>query len=207
MILSTGASSLSEIFRAVELIRQEGNRQISLLHCVLSYPCQPKDANLRVISTLRRLFPECVIGYSDHVPPLHGGLCLTTAWLQGALILEKHFTLDKSKPGNDHYHAFDAADLTEFRARCAYITDLLGEADKELLACEAGARQNARRSLVARQAIRRGETILANMIVAKRPGTGISPEHLSLVLGSCPNRDVEEDEILTWDVLLTRSAS
>jgi N-acetylneuraminate synthase len=189
------------------LIRQEGNRQIALLHCVLSYPCRPGDANLRVISTLRRLFPDCVIGYSDHVPPLHGGLCLTTAWLQGARVLEKHFTLDKSRPGNDHYHAFDPADLAEFRARCTYITELLGEAGKEVFACEAAARQNARRSLVARQPIRRGEEISADMVVAKRPGTGISPEHLSLVLGSCPNRDVEEDEILTWDVLLTRSSS
>lgn len=205
MIVSVGASTLAEIERAINEIRSAGNRQIALLHCVLSYPCKPEDANLRVITRLKEVFPECVMGYSDHVPPDYGCLALTMAWVLGARILEKHFTLNKSRPGNDHYHAFDPDDLRNFRMQCDYVTSLLGKATKQVLPCEQAAYQHARRSLVAAKPIRKGQVVTGDMIAIKRPGTGIAPEYLENIINSRALRDIEDDEILKWDMFLQRS--
>jgi N-acetylneuraminate synthase len=200
MIVSVGASTLTDIERAVKEIYSTGNHQIALLHCVLSYPCKPEDANLRVITRLKEVFPECVIGYSDHVPPDHACLALTTAWLLGARIIEKHFTLDKSLPGNDHYHAFDPDDIRAFRSECDYATLLLGQPTKEVLPCEQAAHRHARRSLVAAKAIRTGQVITRDMIAIKRPGTGIATEHLDSIVNSRALCDIEYDQLLRWDM-------
>lgn len=205
VILSTGASTLGEIEEAVTLLRAEGIEHIALLHCVLSYPCRPEDANLGAITHLQTAFPDLVIGYSDHVPPAYGCAALTTAWLLGARILEKHFTLDKTKPGNDHYHAMDPEDIRQFRAQCTYVTALLGEGQKRVLACEAEARRQARRSLVAARAIRAGERVAEEDILIKRPGSGIDPRFLTVIVGAIARRDIQEDEPLQWDMFLQRS--
>jgi sialic acid synthase SpsE len=205
MILSVGASTLSEVESAVAEVRQTSDAPIALLHCVLSYPCKPEDANLRIISTLKGRFPSCVIGYSDHVPPSYGCLSLIGAWLLGGRILEKHFTLDKSKPGNDHYHAMDPDDVRRFREQCDYVTATLGDGAKEVLACEQDARKNARRSLVAARPITRGEVVTEEAITVKRPGTGIPPTELTRVLGRPTLCDIAEDEVLQWNMLQERT--
>jgi N-acetylneuraminate synthase len=204
VLLSVGAATLGEVDEAVALLRSEGLREIALLHCVLSYPCSPADANLGIIDHLQAAFPDLVIGYSDHVPPAYGCAALTTAWLRGARIIEKHFSLDKTKPGNDHYHAMDPADLREFRAHCDYITGLIGTDRKQVLPCETEARKQARRSLVAARSLHRGERIEASDLLVKRPGTGIDPRQLEVVIGATALRDIQEDEILQWDMFLTR---
>lgn len=205
VILSVGASTLGEVDEAVRLLKSEGVEQIALLHCVLSYPCNPADANLGILGHLQAVFPDLIVGYSDHVPPAFGCAALTTAWLLGARIIEKHFTLDKKKPGNDHYHAMDPADLREFRAQCDYVTSLIGTDRKDVLACEAEARRQARRSLVAARSIRRGERVTAVDVLVKRPGTGIDPRLLDVVVGATAVRDIQEDEILQWEMFLTRN--
>ena len=116
ILLSTGASDLWEISEAVSLIRQQGN-SVALMHCVLNYPTDRYSANLGMITDLRRRFPEASIGYSDHTLPDPQMSVLTTAVLLGASILEKHFTHDKSLPGNDHYHAMDREDLARLGQR------------------------------------------------------------------------------------------
>lgn len=199
IILSVGAATLAEVDEAIRIIRGEGNDSIALLHCVLSYPCMPENANLKVIERIKSVFPDCVAGYSDHVPSAPGGLCLTTAWLLGARIIEKHFTLDKTKTGNDHYHAMDPADIREFRQQCDYMTSLLGGNNKVVLACETEARKQARRSLVAARNIKAGEIIGNEDIAIKRPGTGIEPKFLDLFVGAKPVRDIHEDQLLQWD--------
>jgi len=206
IILSVGASTLGEVDEAVSLLKSEGVQQIALLHCVLSYPTNPGDANLGVIRHLQAAFPDLIIGYSDHVPPAHGCAALTTAWLLGARILEKHFTLDKTKPGNDHYHAMDPADLREFRAQCEYTTSLIGSDQKIVFPCEAEARKQARRSLVAARAIHIGERIGHEDVLLKRPGTGIDPRLLDVVVGATAVREIQEDEILQWDMFLKRAS-
>ena len=138
----------------------------------------------------------------DHVPPEDGCLSLLLAWLEGAQILEKHFTLDKTQEGNDHYHAMDPDDVVAFRRRCALAEQLLGRSEKTVLPCESAARTHARRSLVAACAIPKGTPITEEMLITKRPGHGISPEHHDLVVGRSASQDLAEDQVLTWDLLL-----
>tara|TARA_Y100000758_G_C16042806_1_gene418815 strand:- start:96 stop:1157 length:1062 start_codon:yes stop_codon:yes gene_type:complete len=200
MILSVGAACDEEVDEAVKAVRETGNPQIALLHCVLSYPCRPEDANLNSIAYLTRRYPEFLIGYSDHVPPDMGMLVPITAWLLGARIIEKHFTLDKTIPGNDHYHAMDPDDIRRFRQSCGYMASSLGDEVKQVWPCETEARRHARRSLVANESIRKDQVVEEDAIAIKRPGTGIPPKDLKALIGRKALKDIEPDEILHWDM-------
>jgi N-acetylneuraminate synthase len=208
VVLSTGASTLAEIDLAVSELRKSGCREMALLHCVLNYPTGYEHANLNMIEGLRRAYPELVVGYSDHTLPDPAMAVLTTAYLKGARILEKHFTHDKNLPGNDHYHAMDVRDLQKFREQLGFIRRTLGQAHKAPLAEEQIARDNARRSLVLKKAVRAGEPLTDAALTYKRPGTGISPLHWDEVIGRNAARDLEEDHLLRWeDVAAANGAS
>ena len=107
VILSVGASYLSEVDEAIRALRESGCEDITILHCVLSYPTDPHNANLQIIKTLKNTFPMVKVGYSDHVAPDDKMMTLATAYFLGADVIEKHYTLDKTLLGNDHYHAGD----------------------------------------------------------------------------------------------------
>jgi N-acetylneuraminate synthase len=202
MILSVGAAEPYEIDAAVLTVRSAGNPPLALLHCVLAYPCKAADAHLNTITYLQNRYPNVVIGYSDHVPPGDSMLVPFVAWLLGARIIEKHFTLDKTLPGNDHYHAMDAKDLHHFRELCETATDWMGEVEKKVWPCEAVARDQARRSLVASRPIAKGEPATEDMVAIKRPGTGIPPAAMPQLLGWMAVRDIDADEILQWDMFV-----
>ena len=206
VLLSTGASHLGEVEAALRHLDAGGAPAVGILHCVLQYPTLPGNAHLRAIGHLAAVFPEATIGWSDHVPPADACLSLLLAWLEGAWLLEKHFTLDKSLPGNDHYHAMDPDDVAAFRRRCELAEALRGRAEKTVLPCEDAARTHARRSLVAACAIAKGTPIAPAMLVAKRPGHGISPEQLDLLVGRPAPVDLAADEVLTWDLFLSPRA-
>lgn len=197
--LSVGASYLSEVEEAVRAAKDAGCPEISILHCVLSYPCKNKDANLGIIKTLKRVFPDIKVGYSDHTLPDTTMTILSTAYLLGAEIIEKHFTLDKSLPGNDHYHAGDPADFKKAIDNFNLIAEIIGQEEKTVLPCEIIPRREARRSLVLTRDVNSGETIKASDLIAKRPGTGISPQFADIVVGRQIRCDCTEDTILTWD--------
>lgn len=199
ILLSTGASDIDEITEAVELIRSKGNR-FCLLHCVLNYPTLDENANLGMILDQRRKFPDAVPGYSDHTLP--GTMeTLKVATLLGAAILEKHFTHDKSLPGNDHYHAMDMDDLKFFFRDLDKVFTLMGSFRKQALGSEAEAIKNARRSLVAARDIRAGETITFECLTWKRPASGISPKHINDVIGKKAAAEIGEDTILKWEMI------
>jgi N-acetylneuraminate synthase len=200
IILSTGASDLSEIEEAVGWITEKGN-PLGLLHCVLNYPTEDKNANLAMILDLIKKFPLHRIGYSDHTLP-KDMKTLETAVLLGASILEKHFTHDKTLPGNDHYHAMDKKDLKFFNQNLDHLFELLGEEEKRSLPSEDSARQNARRSLVARQHISAGKRIQPEDITWKRPAAGISPREIDKIINSKTAKDIPEDTILQWSDIL-----
>jgi N-acetylneuraminate synthase len=207
MILSVGASEDSEIDEALRAVKETGNSQVALLHCVLSYPTRPEDAHLGAIGYLTRRYPHIVIGYSDHVPPGPSMLAPFSAWLLGARIIEKHFTLDKTLPGNDHYHAMDPDDLRRFRRMCEDAAVMIGGDERRVWPCEQDARRQARRSLVAATTIRKGEPATEQTIAIKRPGTGIPPASLTALLGRRALRDIDADEILAWDMFAEPSRS
>ncbi|HIC09894.1 MAG TPA: acetylneuraminic acid synthetase, partial [Campylobacterales bacterium] len=199
IILSTGASHLYEVQEAISWIEEEGT-PFALLHCVLNYPTPDENANLGMILGLKKAFPNTIIGYSDHTLP-KDMTTLETATLLGSLILEKHFTHDKSLPGNDHYHAMDKEDLKLFLEKIEKRFQLLGNFSVTALKDEEPARQNARRSLIAKRDIPKGKTISKDDLTFKRPAHGISPKFIDEVVGKTALVDISEDTILQWNML------
>lgn len=199
IILSTGAAYKWEVMQAVETIEKHGNL-LCLMHCVLNYPTMDENANLGMIKDMIRLFPDTIPGYSDHTLPkdMH---TLEVATLLGATVLEKHFTHDKSLPGNDHYHAMDKTDLRHFIQKTERTFGLLGTFKMTALESEAPARANARRSLVAARAIPSGKIIDMSDLTWKRPASGISPREIAQVIGKKASRDITEDEVLKWQMM------
>lgn len=199
--LSVGASYLSEVEEAVRVLEEAGCKEICLLHCVLSYPCKNEDANLNIIKTLKKVFPELKVGYSDHTLPDETMTILTTAYLYGAEVIEKHFTLNKNLTGNDHYHAGDPEDFAKAIRNFELITRISGQDKKEVLPCELVPRREARRSLVMKRDMKQGEVLTEKDVISKRPGTGISPKYMDIVIGRKLRCDVAEDTVLTWEMV------
>ncbi len=197
IILSTGASDLTEIIDAVNWIGKHEN-QLSLLHCVLNYPTKDENANLGMIQGLQKEFPNMIIGYSDHTLPGDMDI-LETAFLLGAKIIEKHFTFDKTLPGNDHYHAMDKEDLKKFYRKLDYRLKLIGNTKVDYLPSEEISRQNARRSLVAKKDIPIGKIIEKDDLTWKRPGSGVSPKFIDQIVGKKAKKDILNDEIIKND--------
>ena len=200
VVLSVGASWLSEVDEAVRTLERSGCTDITILHCVLSYPTDPANANLRVIETLAQDFPRHKVGYSDHVAPDSAMQVLSAAYLLGAQVIEKHFTLDKGLSGNDHYHSGDIADFKHAVENFRLIDSVLGSADKVVLPCEEESRREARRSLVLTRDMYTGEVIGVDDLMPKRPGTGIAPAFVDVIIGRTVKMDLAEDTVLTWNM-------
>jgi sialic acid synthase SpsE len=197
IFLSTGASTDREIRQAVKTIIKEKNERIVLLHCVLNYPTAYENANLIRIKHLQKSYPKYLIGYSDHTLPDKNMSVLLSAIMMGASVIEKHFTLDKTIPGNDHYHAMDVSDLMTVARNIAFYNKILGDS-RSFLPQESDSRKYARRSLVAKETILKGTILTSELIACKRPGTGISPSHLNKVIGKKAKKDILADETITW---------
>lgn len=196
IVLSTGAAHLHEIAEAVEWIEEKGNK-LALLHCVLNYPTADEHAALGMIPALKRHFPQHAVGYSDHTLPKDMQI-LETAVLLGARILEKHFSHDKTLPGNDHYHAMDMHDLRRFWERLGHTLTAVGNLSISALPEEEPARRHARRSLVTARAVPAGQAVTPADLTWKRPAHGISPRHYDEVLGLRARHDLPEDTVLQW---------
>ncbi len=201
VILSVGASNEDEIRRAVDTIRQYNSEKITLLHCVLEYPTPLDHANLLKIASLKEKFPDCYTGYSDHTKPTPNFDVIKTAFNLGAVLVEKHFTLDKKLKGNDHYHAMDPFDAMKILSGINDIIKLRGKGDLVSLSTESAARQNARRSLVAAVDIHEGTVITEEMLTWKRPGLGISPSEIDTVIGKKAATQIAQDTVLKRDML------
>lgn len=201
VLLSTGAATLAEIDTAYDTLSKTGCADIALLQCTLNYPCPDKNANLNMIDGLAETYPNCVIGYSDHTVPNDEMMILTAAWLKGAAIIEKHFTHDKTLPGNDHYHAMNTTDCKRFVDNINYLYKALGQTKKEPLADEAPAREHARRSITTKRPIKAGETLTEDMMICKRPAHGISPLHWDEVIGRKTVSSLDDDHPLQWQDL------
>lgn len=201
ILLSAGASELSEIEAAIDAIRRHNDREIVLMHCVLEYPTPYEHANLNKIASLQKQFPDLYIGYSDHTKPTQDCDVIKTAYNLGALCVEKHYTLDKTLKGNDHYHGMDPEDARRILEGIEKIDMLRGSGEIRCLDSELTARKNARRSIVSAVDIQAGTVITEDMLTFKRPGTGISPSDMGSVVGKTAVSDIAEDTILTEDLL------
>lgn len=201
VLLSTGASSISEIKNAIKLLNFNKCRDIVVMHCILSYPAKNENANLGMISDLKHKFPKNVIGYSDHTLPDKEMTNMYTAYVLGAKVLEKHFTLNKKSKGNDHYHSMDYIDLKNLKSRIDNANKIIGFKEKKILDIELNSRKFARRSIVVKRDLKKNSIIKKSDIICKRPGTGISPIHFAKVLGKKIKKNLSEDHILNWNDL------
>lgn len=198
IVLSTGAAYLAEIDEAVRLLRRFlPAHDIGIMHCVLSYPTAYPDANLAALEHLQGCFPGHPLGYSDHTRPDGSMLVLLRAYLLGATVLEKHFTYDKSLPGNDHYHAMDRADLECLGRGIDLLHEVEGSPVKTVLPAEQSARTNARRSLVAARPLPAGHVLAAEDLAIKRPALGLPPSAMAWVVGRRLTHAMDADDFLT----------
>lgn len=194
ILLSTGASTFKEIQRTIDELHLNPENCI-ILHCSLSYPTVAADANLSRIEALRCLLPGFQVGYSDHTQPSETELACPLAAGLGAVLIEKHFTLDRSLPGDDHYHSVDEAGLRTMVTQCrqAMMMTSLGV---ELTEAEMPARTFARRSIVASKDLAAGALLSLSDIDFKRPGTGVSPMEFEDFLGKRLKVDLRKDDLV-----------
>lgn len=199
IFLSTGASTIGEIEEAIRVINSKGINEVCIMHCILSYPTDYNDVNLNMITHLKNIFPKYQIGYSDHAKPDPSMLTTTTAYILGAKVIEKHFTLDKTLKGNDHYHAMDLNDLKKLSENIRFLSKIKGTFYKKPLNCEKKSRKYARRSIVVNKEIKKGEIITSEKISFKRPGTGIPPTRIKEIIGAKALVDLKKDELLEYN--------
>ena len=199
ILLSTGASNMDEIKKATQIIENEGNKDIVLMHCVLNYPTLNSNTHLNMINDLKKFKYE--VGYSDHTLPDENMLILSSAVIMGATWIEKHFTLDKTLPGNDHYHAMDPNDLDKFNKNLNLLEEIMGENSKHCLPTEEVSRLNARRSVYVNSNLSKGKILKKEDLICKRPASGICASNFEDLIGKKLNQDIKEDTALQWKIL------
>jgi sialic acid synthase SpsE len=197
VVVSTGMASLAEIEDAVAACHDVGNDQVILLQCASVYPAPPEIMNLRAMETMRAAF-HCPVGLSDHTRGINVAV---GAVARGAAMLEKHYTLDRTLPGPDHPFAIEPDELQAMVAGIREVEAALGSGQKAgPSAAESGEMYRlGRRSLIAANPIAAGTVITREMLTVKRPGYGIPPKYLDIIVGRAAKVDLEEDDVVTWD--------
>ena len=192
IIMSTGMSDMKEIAFSVELLKKNGAGTITLLHCNTEYPTPYADVNLRAMQTLSGAF-GCEVGYSDHTMGIEVSIA---AAAMGAAVIEKHFTLDRTMTGPDHKASLEPAELKQM-VRCIRNVELsLGGCIKKPSASEIENKLIARKSIVAKRNIAKGELFTEENITVKRPGNGICPAKWFELLGTTAKKDFNANELI-----------
>lgn len=194
VILSTGMANIDEIKTAVSILKEAGGEDISVLHCTTEYPTPYEALNLNVISTLKKEFPDLKIGYSDH--SIGYEVPIAAAAL-GAEIIEKHFTLDNNMSGPDHKASATPEILGNLVKGVRIVEKSLGKFEKVPEEVEVKNKIVARKSIIAKVSIKKGEVFTEENITVKRPGNGISPMNWYNILGEKAERDFLEDELIS----------
>ena len=198
VILSTGMYDMDDVREAVNIFLDEGNTNLVLLHCITCYPPVPEDINLRAINTLQKEF-RCPVGYSDHTI---GNDMVLAAVALGASVVEKHIAVSKNAPGSqDCPVSCDEKDLIEMVNSIRKIEKALGSGIKKPSERELKSKEWARKSVVAKVNIKKGDVITEGMLTLKRPGTGISPEDISKVIGRRAKRNIKINNLIQFDDL------
>jgi N,N'-diacetyllegionaminate synthase len=199
VILSTGMATYGEIEDAMSAVRSAGNDQVALLRCASLYPSPPEIMNLRAMATMREAF-GVPVGLSDHTT---GVSIPAAAAALGAELIEKHFTLDRSLEGPDHPFALEPDELGTMVRAVREVEAALGNGRLEGPSDAESEEMYtlARRSVVAAVDIPAGTVISAEMLTTKRPGYGIKPKDIDIVVGRVARVDIEEDDVVTWDMI------
>ncbi len=197
MILSTGGADLDAVKRAYHTIMPL-NPQLCILHCTAAYPAQFEDLNLNVISTYLRQFPDAVIGLSDH----ENGIAMAlVAYLLGAHVLEKHFTLNHTWKGTDHAFSLEPTGMRKLVRDLQRIPIALGNGVKQQLECEKKPLIKMGKKIVAARHLSSGQVLKREDVALKSPGNGLPPYELDNVLGKTLTTALEEDDNITFEIL------
>lgn len=196
VIISTGMATLSEIEDAIKVFLSAGimKDNITILHCNTEYPTPMTDVNLKAMLQIKDVFGTKV-GYSDHTQGIEVPVAAVAL---GATVIEKHFTLDKTMEGPDHKASLEPDELKSMVSAIRNIEKVIsGSGIKEISTSEQKNITVARKSIVAKKNIQKGDIFSEENITVKRPGTGISPMQWDNVLGRHAKRDFETDELIT----------
>ena len=195
IILSTGMANLGEIEEAINAINDEGNDKIILLHCGIDYPLSMEYVNLAAMDTLKQAF-SYPIGYSDHTM----GVTIPFASVsRGANVIEKHFTVSRKMKGPDHSFAIEPNELKTMVQGIRDIEKAIGSPSKKVLESELIHYHRGRRSIFSKVKIAQGTEITKDMLTVLRPGIGLKPKFMDMVIGRKAKVDIEDQEPITWD--------
>lgn len=198
VFMSTGAATLGEV-QAAYRVASAHNDQIAILQCTAGYPVSDySELDLNVIKTYLREFPDAIVGYSGHE---NGIVIPVVAYVLGARVVEKHFTLDRAMKGTDHSFSLEPAGLHRVTRDLERTRLALGDGEKHFHVSEREARRKMGKSLVLKRDLPAGTPLTADVVLTKSPGDGIPPSELDHVLGRVLTRDLPEDTILVWEHL------
>lgn len=192
IIISTGMSTLDEVKDAVKVLKDNGSRDITVLHCNTEYPTPFEDVNLRAMITIKGAL-GIDVGYSDHTPDIEVPIAAAAL---GATVIEKHFTLDRNMEGPDHKASLEPDELREMVKAIRNIEKALGDGEKKPSESEKKNVNIVRKSIVAKCDIKAGEMFTENNLTTKRPGSGISPMQWNEVINQKANRNFRTDELI-----------
>ena len=211
MIISTGMATIEEIRSAVKIIKKAGNDKIIILHCTTNYPTPLREVNLLAMKTMEKEF-KLPVGYSDHT---EGMKISVAAAVLGAQVIEKHFTLNKTMLGPDHKASLEPAELKEMIGQIRIMEERLaggeklqnlikelgvlrslGNGIKKPISSELRIAKSVRKSIVAKEDIKKGEYLTMKNLAFKRPGTGIPPNKIQAVIGRIAKLNISKDTII-----------
>jgi len=196
LMVATGMRTIYEVDEIVDTIMKTGNKNFMIFHAITSYPTSYELANLNVIKTMLDRYPNTIIGYSDHTI---GWQCSYAARVMGAMVIERHFTLDRDAKGPDHILSSTPEELKILIDAIRIYEIAQGDGIKMPVGQELINRKNNAKSLVLEQSICKGETLSKAHLSIKRPGYGIEPKKIYDLIGKRVNKDLEKDAILLWD--------
>ncbi|MDD9148063.1 N-acetylneuraminate synthase [Sporolactobacillus sp. CQH2019] len=197
MIVSTGMANLGEVEMAVEAVRRNTDQDLWLLHCTSNYPAAMEDVNLNAMLTMKHAF-KVPVGYSDHTKGIE---IPAAAVALGAEIIEKHLTLDKTMKGPDHKASLEPAELKKMVESIRNVEMSLGDGVKRCNKSEANTRMVARKSIVARRDLKKGEKLTLTNLDFKRPESGISPIYIHLIVNRKIVKDIKQNDLITLDLI------
>ena len=197
IIMSTGMSELSEVGDAVKVLKENGAGEITILHCTTEYPAPYEDVNLKAIDTMKETF-GLPVGYSDHTKGLE---IPVAAVARGVCVIEKHFTLDRNMEGPDHKASIEPDELKQMVDMIRHVEVAIGDGIKKVSPSELKNQDIARKSIIAKTAIKAGDVFTEENITTKRPGSGINPMKWFDLLGKTAKHDYQEDYLIEEDEL------
>lgn len=198
IILSTGMSTLGEVERAINVLKSTGNKNIKIMQCTTDYPTAYEDANVRAMVTMREAF-KVPVGLSDHTLGNEAAIAATAL---GAEFIEKHITLDKNMEGPDHKASMDPKEFKDYVLSIRNTEKVLGDGIKRPTKREIEIMKDVRRSIVADREIKEGTILTKDMLSYKRPGYGIKPELVEIIIGKKVKRSIKKHEVLKWEDII-----